>query len=40
MTVRVTATATHRAVFIIVIKKEKKQFFSFKVISDVNIFGI
>ena len=40
ITVRVTATTTHRTVFIIVIKKEKKQFFSFKAIWDVKIFGL
>ena len=40
MTVRVTATTTHRTVFIIVIKKEQKQFFSFEAISDVKIFGL
>ena len=33
--VRVTLSMTHRTVFIIVIEKEKKQFFSFKAISDV-----
>ena len=38
MTVRVTATMSHRTVFIIVIKKEEKQFFSFKAISDFKIF--
>ena len=31
---------SHRTVFITVIKKEKKQFFSFKAISDVKIFGL
>ena len=42
MTVRVTSTATHRTVFIIFIKKEKKQFkvISFKAIFDVQNFGL
>ena len=31
---------SHRTVFITVIKKEKKQFFSFKAILDVKIFGL
>ena len=39
-TMKVAATATHRTVFIIVIKKGKKQFFSFQAISDVKIFGL
>ena len=40
MTVKVTATSIHRTVFALVIKKEQKQFFSFKGISDVKIFGL
>ena len=42
MTVRVTSTATHRTVFIIFIKKEKKQFKanSFKAIFEVQNFGL
>ena len=42
MIARVTSTATHRTVFIIFIKKEKKQFkaISFKAIFDVQNFGL
>ena len=42
MAVGVTSTATHRTVFIIFIKKEKKQFkaISFKAIFDVQNFGL
>ena len=42
MTVRVTSTATHRTVFIIFIKKEKKQFKanSFKAIFEAQNFGL
>ena len=39
MTVTVTATTTHRTLFMIVTKKEMKQFFLFNTILDIKFSG-